>query len=395
MKLQETIRYLLQEGLSPEQLAKAEKKLGLKPSEIVKEVTEADPTPNQQYDTWILKQWIFQNVRLPEDSPRVRESLQHFEELKRKPSSQVQRDIFRYRTIADLEQDLIKERPELAATRSEVGGKIAGMPGVEVYKVNGPYVVLKVTNEQSLKELGEGTKWCTRGSFGSGTYANHYLKQHGYLYIILKEGKPFIQLTPDFSQVMDVNDHRVDDTSLLTEFFPPDEKMGPQEALGYVTRVANYAKVPQLEKAIASDPKTAIAYARRVVKGRWPEGEKAIAKDSDSAFEYAVEVLRKKFPAGEKAIAKNAKMSLEYAIKTEGPFPSAEKKIAANPQTSYYYARKALKGPFPAGEAAIATKAQWSFLYATHVKGAFPEGEPAMKEVPSIWDAYQREVLGK
>jgi hypothetical protein len=80
------------------------------------------------------------------------------------------------------------------------------------------------------------------------------------------------------------------------------------------------------------DPWTALYYATKVIKGRWPEGEEAIAKNPIASYKYATEVIKGRFPEGEAAIATSpahAWYAVNYALNViKGRWPEAEKAIA-------------------------------------------------------------------
>ena len=101
------------------------------------------------------------------------------------------------------------------------------LPGVEVLETRPDITLYKVTDPTSLAKIGEGTKWCTRFSYdNSSQVAKNYLERYPYLVIGYKDGKPYVQYNPDYSQVMDVNDvdfHRNDEKKAKQLNLPPPE----------------------------------------------------------------------------------------------------------------------------------------------------------------------------
>jgi hypothetical protein len=99
--------------------------------------------------------------------------------------------------------------------------------------------------------------------------------------------------------------------------------ISPEEAY---ERLQQGDTAPYLIKAVALDPKWAYAYARSVIKGRWPEGEKAIASDPKWAYYYARDVINGRFPEGEKVIASDPDWAYDYANDIiGGRWPEGEK----------------------------------------------------------------------
>ena len=374
------ISYLLDEAVFPvQQLDKAERVLGLPKQTIIDTVEQFDPTPTKDYSIWILKQWMFKNIILPEDGHRVLTTLTHYDKQKRKADSQLQKDINRYRTIHDLERALEEEIPALKATAVEVGQQVKDLPGVTVVKRVPPdLVVLKVEDPDSLAVLGEGTKWCTRGSY-SNCQAQKYIDDYGYVYVVLKQGKPFVQYTPDYEQVKDVGNNNFTNQQVLSQIVVPPEKPTPESVYIYSRVISK--RWPPGEHIVVKDPEYGIRYTKRFFSGkRWPEAEPIIAQDAKWSLEYASN-LGQRFPAGEEAILKSKDLSyvLNYAKHViEGRWPEAEPIIAKSPYWSLEYARN-IGRRFHAGEKAIlnSNNASWIVNYAQEVIGGrWPEAEP-------------------
>lgn len=426
--LDSLVSSLLQEGLSEEQLVKAELKLGVPRTHIIRFVNESDPTINKKYDTWILKQWMFLNVRLPEDSDRVREVLNHFIEQSRKQNSPIESNIFKYRTIHDLERALEEVVPGMKASSQEAN--LNGMEGVLVIKKDGPYTLLRVSDEESLKDLGEGTKWCTRRSYRR-CYADRYLRQYGHLFIVLKNNKPFMQYTPNFDQIMDVDDQPVSgvfDEKLqdILEPINPDA----DTAIDYAEKVLQ-GRYREGEKAILGSPYLIHHYVLYVIKKRWPEGERALLREGDpkSLYEYATGVINGRWPEAEpfiaespyysyyycfdldyaliadrpekapelleKAIVRDPKYAVKYARDViRGRWPFGEPYIAKDPKAAVGYARQVVKKPWPEGEEAIARDGQCSLDYAVYIiKGRWPPGEKAIAKNADRSMEYAQDIL--
>lgn len=93
------------------------------------------------------------------------------------------------------------------------------------------------------------------------------------------------------------------------------------------------------EPAIAQDSYFALSYAKDVLGGRFELGEKAISQNSIKSYHYAFS-LGKRFELGEEAIAKNAETALSYATRIiKGRFPLGEKEIRKSPRIKFLYDR--------------------------------------------------------
>lgn len=141
-----------------------------------------------------------------EDGSRAKQALERFIQLRR-----VNRigDIMQYPHINSLENAMESLAGIGARRQGFAGVDPETLPGVEKWKEKEDIIFYKVTNPESLGKMGEGTKWCTRSSYNnSQSLAKHYLNKYGFLIVGYENGKPVVQLNPDYSQVMDVNDVR-------------------------------------------------------------------------------------------------------------------------------------------------------------------------------------------
>ena len=237
---------------------------------------------SNKYWKWILLQWYQNKIRLPEDEARVKQTLNNFvQSLSRIPSNK--KDINQYKTLSQIEQTV---EPLLTTVQSstKTHANIDSMPGTTLVNKKGPYEIYSITNPDTLAKLGEGTKWCTRESY-KPCQAENYIKQHGKIFTIFQNGRPVAQYTPDFEQVMDINDDELTDQKLLS-LIPPPSVYDLKAACGYAVNIIK-GRWPEAEEYIKKDPLSAYVYAVRVIKDRWPEAEEYIKTDPAQAFIYA------------------------------------------------------------------------------------------------------------
>lgn len=91
------------------------------------------------------------------------------------------------------------------------------LPGVSLVQKKGPLKVFVITDPDSLREMGEGSRWCTRKSFG-GTNAENYLT-HSPQAIATYNNRLVFQFATlvtrmKMGDAKDVNDHTVEITDL-------------------------------------------------------------------------------------------------------------------------------------------------------------------------------------
>lgn len=314
-------------------------------NEIINNALPADPTKGK-YTEWIIKQVVKELVRVPEDNHRINDALVKFDQVKKRLDN---KDINAY-GLSELE-DVVDQR--IGVTSSIKKHDYSNLNGVEVFKKDGPFVTLAVYDSESLKQLGEGTKWCTRGSY-KDCMAEDYLEEHGVIYVVLQDGRPVMQYTSDYNQIMDIKDQRVTDKKLLSLLPPADLENDDLNVL-----VAYAAKViqdrwpeleplliqghnfPEVYNEIVEHADFCRIYAEYCIKGRWSVAEHIIIQDPRSARFYAERCIKGRWPEAEQIILTNEYESLYYAVKVlKRRWLEAESKIMENSFTAAEYKKR-------------------------------------------------------
>jgi hypothetical protein len=233
--------------------------------QLLQQTIETDPDPKKKSVGWILKQVGNKAIILPDDAHAINELLRRFIEQKR-VGRLPEPDLNKH--TVDSARDMLDQLGEVESKRQGgLGFDPSKMPGVEIYARGGPYVILRSTNAESLAEIGEGSIWCTRKSYGTQSLAPSYLKRFGAIYTIFKDGKQFVQYTPNYKEIQPARS--------TSRFIPPKELaklMAPDPdilsgkiqgtSLNLIDVRSNYSAllgIPDLEaeKALLSELKTA------------------------------------------------------------------------------------------------------------------------------------------
>ena len=202
--------------------------------QVSEHLIDIDKSPGNQYALWLsalvnrgfiaikgsIKVSSTTQLRLPEDSDRIVNALSIFAKAKNKPTFK-HKDINKFKDFYSLEDmmDKLVQSQEVSSEKT-----VRQIPGANIAYNDGEYVVYRIEKIRSgnklppeaeaqervkaVGKLGMGppeTKWCTRAEYG-GSYASRYLSKAD-IYVIYKDGKPFIQHCDD--QTTDVNDRRV------------------------------------------------------------------------------------------------------------------------------------------------------------------------------------------
>ena len=360
--------------------------------EQVEMCIEADPSPNQtDYVTWLAR-WLKKGrVRLPEDSPRLKEMLSTFTVQKRQPTFQGNRDINAY-DPAQLSEVL--EQNAMTVVRGGDLDKLRAMAGVELVGQKGYLTVFKTTDPKALSKLSDSTSWCTRHE----STASHYLKS-GPSYVAFWRGQPYAQLHSSSNQFMDKHDR-----PLYEEFRQKGGRgwgrasyrvlgrgIWDQVAIDMLGLIGG--KDPQVEKwksthaSMLNTPEEVERLRRNVGAGWWisPENEAKLAlvtntpaaEDTENSRLWEVEprLLRRykdKFhPQGRWRPMEESVLHSKYGISegidyakevVGGRWPELEKKILRRALLSEYgaeqavqYAEEVVRGRWPELERKLGT----------------------------------------
>ena len=192
-----------------EQINSVAKKLGKTPEEILNLISEADISGKKTYGVWLLKQLAFNNIILPEDAERVKRTLRDFEQLNNRNQLKY-KNINQYPKIHDLEADIRSVKGDnLSEAFSFDVQKYLQLPGVEVYGQNSEWLILKVSNAESLTKTSDSTEWCTLGL----QWATKYITEDGAQYVVFKKENSklikYAQFSPNFEQFKDIHDEEI------------------------------------------------------------------------------------------------------------------------------------------------------------------------------------------
>lgn len=371
-----------------------------------------------KYSKFVLKLWYNNNIRLPEDGLRVKEALNSFQKHLSNIST---KDIGRYNKLSEVENAV---KLAIGENDKHIIDKVSKIKG-EVIRKYKNFTTIEIKDEETLKKIGEGTKWCTRGSYPN-CQANKYLEQYGKIYVVLRDDRPYLQYTPDFDQIMDVNDdevnknseeifYQVEDLSKIVPLtdlntFDNESSEGSIILSNYLSKVSN-DRNEDLEKIIVDKPNYAYTYAYEAIGNRWPEAEEYIAKDAEVAVSYALALMGgKRWPLAEESILNNPKAATHYAINViRGRWPEAEEVIAKSPDAAFKYALKVLntesfskplnsneineveKVRFIKAEPYLAKDLWIGYEYAILIEERFPlYEETILKELKYIYDRIDK-----
>jgi GNAT superfamily N-acetyltransferase len=160
----------------------------------------ADPSPNQSdYVAWLAK-WVSKGqLRLPEDTDKIKGQLGLFTKLKRSPAFTHNKDIQQYDPGKLFE--VLESGAAGPALSKKEQDREAIAKGSTVVVNDGGLMVYKVTDPKALALLSGGTNWCT----AQDSMGEHYLKS-GPSYVIFEDGSAFAQFHPASNQLMNRQD---------------------------------------------------------------------------------------------------------------------------------------------------------------------------------------------
>lgn len=421
------------------------------------EITNTCKQINRKYWKWVLNQWYRHQSAdggLHGIEPflflyqtRMQKALDNFEKVySRIPIDQ--KDISKYKSVAQIE-DLVEPMLGIQST-SKIHENFEEYPGVEVILKTGPFTTIKISDPESLSELGEGTKWCTRKSYQDplnprrqAENHNKYIREHGHVYAIFMNNRPVAQYTPNYVEIKDIKNDPITDPKILSlipepplkQILKQEEKIkhqadgytqpseykpaltaykyalnviqgkwpkGEPYIIKYPLMAYQYAKDvvegrwPEAEASIMQDPRAAVAYAQSIINGRWPEAEPYIMEDSESASKYAREVIGGRWPEAEPYIMKNPFYGPQYAKNTiKGRWPEAETYLLNNPDPAWAFNYAlAFNRRWPEAEPIIIKSPMHAYNYAQYIiNGRWPEAEPTIIQNPKVATFYASTII--
>jgi hypothetical protein len=371
---------------------------GVSVDHVVLSAEQSDPTHNQQYVTWILRQYTKNGLELDQfDS--LTEPLQVFDSSKAQHRRlNIVSDINRYdwRTINDV---------VLQINSTEVDSERANRLNIANTRVlyNGPLGVLAIPETESAScELGTRTRWCTAATRSDNRFDQYNSQGPLHVWIDQKTKNKFqfhfetFQFMDQLNQPLGTSEllHFARQHPVIKKLFASKQSQidrAAEEYIDYITAKAEYEQDPdtyrdeygdfeenanwdeiepdalftladpeviqQNLKYIKQDPHLSYYYAKNIAKHAWPQGEKAIMSDAWYAVAYAQHVLKSRWPEAETRIARTAGTdnyyrAVQYAQNViQGRWPEAEKLGMYNTSFVLAYAEHVLKSRWPEAEA--------------------------------------------
>ena len=301
------------------------------------------------------------------DEPAARVLITRFNEVE---GALKNKNIFAYGKLNELET-------AIGAVTTEREKVTKG--AINVFENDEVTVLLIRTKEASIKN-GRKTKWCISydgdgdGDEDGNRFYEYFLSEEEpsiYFVISKTNDKKFAILkNKDGSynnrEIRDKDNKKIKLESILSKY-------NLQES------IFKYVPVTTQERlgGMIEMPKTALAYAKDVIKGEWPEAEPYIMKDPYYALEYARDIIKGRWPEAEPYIMKDPWAADWYARDIiKGRWPEAEPYIMKDPRCALVYARDVIKGRWPEAEPYIMEDREIAPLYARDViKGIWPEAK--------------------
>ena len=290
------------------------------------------------------------------------------------------------------------------------------LDGVEVFDKSGPMVAYIISDADSLKAMGEGSKWCTRGSYPA-CRAEIYLTKNGPQIIVVYNGRLVAQFSSDLEEIKNQENNNIKLNDLYTMGISQDKILGlvrhikPENLTKFIKShmdgVTGRMKV--LEDAILKVSDSALVIPYCIAAGeRWPEGEQLLlnAGFTHLIFEYARDVVGKstrggdRWPAGERVLIKHPAYAFQYAqYVIKGRWPEAEEQLANYDDDSeltygslisiVLYAEMYRRGEeWPEAERILINYPEYALMYATSARRSrWPEVESI--DFAGVWESDQ------
>jgi ribosomal protein S18 acetylase RimI-like enzyme len=230
--------------------------------EEVELVIDTDPT-ERDYVAWIAKSYANKEIRLPEDTDKIKKQLESFTKLKRSPKFKGEKDIQKY-TPATLYEVISANTQQVSQKEKDRQLINEGREGAKLILNDGDYKAYEVSDADALCSLSSNTNWCT----AQKTYAQEYTYGSPN-YVFYYKGKPYAQLDPDSGQFMDVKDNTLIDgeSSLNGQQTPIDFIIDPI-AVDFLEKTQNIPAIVKFYEKFKITPDTLKAYIHDILNIR-------------------------------------------------------------------------------------------------------------------------------
>lgn len=201
----------------------------------VQAVVDLDPSPTKRYAQWTAKQLAAGNIRLPEDAPEIRRSLEAFDKLRGRLRGP-QADIMRLKHPADLH--------ELVASGllAGLGGRLRKDEGARLLVSEDPYEFWEISSPQTAERCLQDAAWCAKHQAAAKIYMRTPFASASVvspLILILKHDKPLALLSVSRGEFKDVHNRpffgpeledlkRLAPKAGITRFTREVERIGPR-----------------------------------------------------------------------------------------------------------------------------------------------------------------------
>lgn len=399
-----------------------------------------------------VQQWLLSNFRL-EDVDRVSEIKSALDSFEKNKNKLPDKNLSSYSIdgLIDLfssDDDVLSRYPSALFRVSDP----LELEGVEVFHKSGPMIAYIVEDAESLMDLGEGSKWCTRGSYHN-CQAQTYLDDHGPQIVVVYNGRLIAQFSADLEEIKNQENEDINLNDLyamglsrekvygLVVYMKPDSLSkfirrhlggitgrikaiedailgGSKESLGKL--VVPYCKAvkerwPEGERALLGSGliHTIFEYAADVIGGEWPEAEGILLKHPGYAFEYAQVALRRRWPEAESLADYDGEevsyhmlgsmISYGERFRRGERWPEAERILIHYPAYALRFARLVLKQRWPeiedidfgdnANSVLIAEIYDYSYSFLRNI--GWPNGEKVLRRDPFYATKYIFNVLNR
>ncbi len=145
-------------GATQQQIDAVVKKLNIPQDELLYLANEADPTKENRFEAWLIKQMGLKKIQLPGQQKEIYNLLNTFIDLSNKRQLQ-EKDINKY-SYENLQQEIKNIRGQ-DASQSDAVKKYLQLEGVGIFGQNEDWLILRSEDPESSSILASGTKWCT------------------------------------------------------------------------------------------------------------------------------------------------------------------------------------------------------------------------------------------
>ena len=158
------------------------------------------------YHTFVKRILLSREIH-PHDLATLQDNIKDYETLKKRNVA-IDKNINNFATYATWVNEMSRFS-DFDPNTVKCKVDLRNLEGVTLDDSMNGYEIWKVIDVESLKDIGLGTKWCTRRDYKPISQAESYIENDGAIYVITKSGNLIAQFTSNLDEFQNTNNAEI------------------------------------------------------------------------------------------------------------------------------------------------------------------------------------------